>query len=170
MKPLVLALLLFVPISAAAQESRLIREYDRFEDRTRYWTTPTYLSSGLKFAATFSFKGKGAGHQIEGFSLVFSSTSRDWQYLKDSRLYLLIDGVSVGLGSAKARDGDVEVGDRSVQVKEDLEFSVALQTLETISKAKSVEMRLGKSEFKLRSYVLSDIGELLAKVQVVKKK
>lgn len=164
-----LALLLLVPISTRSQE-RIIREYDRFEDRTRYWTAPSFVRSGLEIRGYFSFKGKGAGHEVNGFSLIFTSTSTDWRYLKDSRLYCLIDGHPVELGSARARDGDVKVGYSSVEVQEKLVFPLRYQTLRRIAEAKRVDMRLGNTEFHLDQYFRESLKELLNKVRVVKNK
>jgi hypothetical protein len=39
MKALILMCLL-MPLSVAAQTSNVVRDYDRFEDRTGYWTLP----------------------------------------------------------------------------------------------------------------------------------
>lgn len=169
MRILILALLLLAPISAAAQE-RVIRQYDRFEDKTRYWTYPTVVRRGLDLAASFSFKGKGAGKDIEHFYLIFTYVGSDWRYLKDSSLYCLIDGERVDLGSARARESEVDVGYSTVQVKEWLLFTVNYQTLHRISQAKSVEIRLGDTEFHLDQYLRESLKELLGKVQVVKKK
>lgn len=167
MKPLILALLLLLPLGVAARQGGVIREYDRFENRTRYWTPPARMVYGLDLRVTFSFRGKGAGNDIEGFHLVFSSTSSDWRYLKDSHLYLLIDGKSVSLGQPKARDNDVQTGYSSVQVKEVLAFPIKYQTLQKLTAAKNVEMRLGSTEFSLPQYAIKDIKDLLGKVRVV---
>jgi hypothetical protein len=75
-----LLLLLALSITAAAQTSHLVHDYDRFEDRTSYWTHYIEAQPGLKLTVHFSFKGKGAGHDIEGFYVIFSSVSSDWQY------------------------------------------------------------------------------------------
>lgn len=171
MRSLLLALLVTAfPCETSAQTSNIIRVYDRFEDRTRYWTPPAYVYPGLDLTVTFSFKGQGAGHDVDGFSLVFSSTSTEWRFLKNSRLYCLIDGRSVALGSAGATDNDVTAKYESTEVKERLAFAVDYQLLRKLTEAKHVEMRLGSAEFEIRQYVLSDIKELLSKVQVVPKK
>lgn len=169
MKPLILALLLLAPGSAFTQD-RVIRQYDRFEDKTRYWTVPTPLRYRLNVTAMFSFKGKGAGKDIEGFYLIFTSTGSDWRFLKDSRLYCLVDGKSVDLGSAQARDDDVKTGYSSVEVEERLMFVTDYQTLNKIAHAGRVEMRLGSTEFHLDQHFRESLKELLGKVQVVKKK
>ena len=118
--------------------------------------------------AMFSFKGQGAGRDIEGFSLIFSSTSSDWRYFKNSRLHCLVDGRAIDLGTPNGRDNDVSTAYASVSVKERLLFRVDYRFLQTLSNAEQVEMRLGDSEFEIKRYVLSDIKELLSKVQVVK--
>lgn len=167
MKPLILALLLLLPVFASGQDS-VIRDYDRFENRTRYWTTPIRVQSGLDLYVHFSFKGKGAGREINGFYLIFESTSSDWRFLKQSNLYCLIDGQPLNLGPPVAKDNDVRAGYRSVSVEEHLMFAVKYQTLQKLAKANQIEMRLGKAEFYLGSSFQASLKELLSKVQVVK--
>lgn len=168
MKTIILSLLLAVPI--VAQESHVIKEYDRFEDRTKYWTTRSTVSHGLDLMAHFSFKGQGAGHEISGFYLIFVSTAPDWRYLKDSRLYCLIDNERVDLGSAKARDNDVRAGYSSVEVKEILMYPVKFHVLQKLSLAKRVDVRLGRTEFHLDPYFRESVKQLLGKIQTVKAK
>lgn len=146
----------------------LIRIYDRFEDRTRYWTEPVLVGRGLDLTATFSYRGKGAGHAVDMLGLVFSSKSTDWRYLKDSRLYCLIDGQSLDVGSALGRDSNVKTGSNSVRVEETLIFHVSYQTLEKIAKVKRLEMRLGSTELYSTSEFQDRLKVLLDKVKVVK--
>lgn len=178
MRLLLLAVMaLLSPLAVSAQtdpqqkrQSNIIREYDRFEDRTNYWTRPKTVRSGLNVMAHFSFKGKGAGNDVDGFNLIFTSIGSDWRYLKDSRLYCLIDGDRVDLGAARVKDSDIKPGYSTVEVKEILMFPVKYQTLQKISNAKSVEVRLGNTEFYLDQYFRESLKELLAKVRVVKRK
>jgi hypothetical protein len=178
MRLLLLAVIAFLsPLAVSAQtdpqekrQSNIIREYDRFEDRTKYWTRPKTVRSGLDVMAHFSFKGKGAGNEVDGFYLIFTSMGSDWRYLKDSRLYCLIDGDRVDLGSARASDSDIKPGYSTVEVKEILMFPVKYPTLQRISNAKRVEVRLGNTEFYFDEYFRESLKELLAKVRVVKRK
>lgn len=164
---LTLAFSLLMPLSVIGQE-RVIRQYDRFEDKTRYWTVPTPLRYGLNVTVHFSFKGKGAGKDVEGFYLIFTSIGSGWRFLKNSRLYCLIDGKSVELGSARARDDDVKTGDGSVAVEERMLFTVNYPTLHKIAHAERVEMRLGDIVFHLDQNFRESLKELLGKVKVVK--
>lgn len=170
MKTLLLALLLLLAVAVHAQESNLIQDYDRFENQTRYWTRPVFVERGLDLTAHFTFKGKGAGHDVDGFYLIFSSKNSDWQYLKNSRLILLADGESIDLGSARYQDNDIKSGYSSVEVKEVLIFPVRYSTLQKLSKSGEVEARLGRTEFHLSQRFLDSLKELLSKVQVVRMK
>lgn len=167
MKPLILAVSLLLPLAASGQ-STVIRDYDRFENRTRYWSARTQVQSGLDIYVHFSFKGKGAGREIHSFYLIFESTSSDWRFLKQSSLYCLIDGQPLNLGLPVAKDNDVRMEYRSVSVEEHLMFAVKYQTLQKLAKANQIEMRLGKAEFYLGSSFQASLKELLSKVQAVK--
>lgn len=166
MKTLMLLLILSLP---AAAQQRVIREYDRFEDRTRYWTTPQSFKEGLDLTAYLSFQGKGAGREVDEMSLIFISTSSDWQYLKNTRLYCIVDGKRFDFGPARAQNNDVKAGYRSVEVREVLMFPISFQTLQKISQANSVDMRLGKTEFHLDQYFRESLKELLTKVRAVRR-
>ena len=171
MKTLILALLLLLCSSTAhPQVSNIIKEYDRFEDRTRYWTTPARITQELDLTVTFSFKGAGAGHEIEGFRLIFTSNASDWRYLRNSQLYLRIDGKSVNFGPAKAVSNDVKSRYSDVSVQEILLYPTDYRMLQRISNANVVEIRLGATETRLPHYLFTDIKELLGKVQTVPKK
>jgi hypothetical protein len=67
-----------------SQEStRVYSDYDRFEDRTRYWTfalpvlVEGRIDRSLRVVGFFHFRGKGAGHKIERLGLVFFYSSSD---------------------------------------------------------------------------------------------
>lgn len=148
---------------------RTTRQYDRFENRTRYWTLPTTVREGLDLAAQFSFKGQGAGHEIEGFYLSFQSASSSWRFLKHSRLICLIDGKSFDFGVPVARDNDVKTDHGRVETQEFLMYSTSLATLTTMANAKTLEMRLGTVEFTVGQDFRDAVRELTGKVQAVKK-
>lgn len=145
------------------------RQYDRFENRTRYWTVPATVTEGLTLAAHFSFKGRGAGHEIEGFYLIFQSASSGWRFLKRSRLICLVDGKSLDFGIPIARDNDVKTDSGRAETHELLMYSTSFETLTAIANAQSLEMRLGEVEFALDQGFRDAVQELVGKVQVVRK-
>ena len=151
------------------EPTRVHSAYDRFEDRTRYWTSalPVLVDGRVDRSLTvlgfFHFRGKGAGHSIERLGLVFFSNSFEWKYAKTSQLYAIVDNQRIEIGSPTTNERDVE-GDRA---KENLSFSVPYKTMRRIADGKHVEMRLGLTEFQLSEPSLSDLKALLAKIKTV---
>lgn len=159
-------------LSEDTRQLNVKSDYDRFEDRTRYWTFALPVSRGgridhsLKLSSFFHFRGKGAGHSIERLGFVFFSTSSEFRFVKYSQLYAIVDGQRLDLGSPVSNERDVQ----GTQVAETLVFAVSFKTLRSIAEAKQIEMRLGSTEFELTESNVSDLKELLAKIQVVKVK
>src|ERR1051326_4767519 len=151
-----------------SDQPKTIHQYDRFEDRTRYWTVPLTVSPGVTFAVQLSYKGQGRGHEVEGFYFTFQSASDDWRYLKNARLYCLLDGSPVDLGIPVARDNDVKTTDDRVEVKELFMFATTYQRLKVMAAAKVIEMRLGTTQFTLSSDFRDSLQALLKTVKTVK--
>ena len=184
MKPILLtvAIALFMcTVSAATQQpkpsevSTVHKAYDRFEDRTRYWTSPVAISyeyeHALWVSGYFYYRGQGAGKPIENIGLFSFSKSRGWQYLENGALTAIVDGERLPLGQPIRKDSEIphftsQYDD--VRVGETLTFRIRYSTLLKIANAKRVEMRLGRTEFYLSAATLVDLQSLLAKVKRVR--
>lgn len=171
MKLLLLAFLLLLPAISAAQQTQSLvtREYDRFEDRTRYFAEPILIRSGLELTVSFSFRGKGAGNEIEGFWFTFLSKYPDWRFSNNARLYCRIDGQSFDLGNPAAKDAQVDLKSELFRAQEILVFRLKYETLKKLADAKDVELRLGDTGFLLYSNDRAKLSALLDRVQIVKK-
>jgi hypothetical protein len=142
---------------------------DRFTNNTRITAGQFRLSGVMEQALTNTFFSVTAGFDFpnsrvvppENFHLAFYSESRDWAFLEDATLLALIDGVSLNLGSAE-RQSDIER--RGVQ--EFLGFRVPFETFNRIANAQSVEMRLGRREFRLRPEHLEAFRNLISLTQI----
>ena len=152
------------------KSARVYSKYDRFEDRTRYWTSALpvlvegKIDPSLTVVGFFHFRGKGAGHSIERLGLIFFSSSSDLKYTRTSQLYAIVDSQRIEIGSPITNERDVERDG----VKENLSFSVPYKTMRRIADGKHVEMRLGLTEFQLSEMSLADLKALLAKIQTVR--
>lgn len=161
-----LFLLLLVP-SVCGQ--KLSVEYDKFKNLTTVRGKDTdRLKPSNRFTGpppTFNVYGFYSGEQPKAsfgyVLLVFRSRSRDWQFLKQNNLVLLLDGTDrVWLGNA--------VADRNVRwsnVTEQLAYKLKLADAEKVVRAGTVELKLGTLESKLTA---EQVGVLRAVVDSVK--
>lgn len=165
MKPLlILALLLALTGNAAAQDveqrvkefrnsKKFSIEYDKFTDESRIAVGPFDISDSIKtisiyslrMTARFIFSGKRLTNPAEDFALLFRSRSREWQFLRNHDLYMLIDGERVTVGEAEY-DGNVESGG----VSEFMRYLVSPDLVKRIAGAKQVELKIGRWEVTLK--------------------
>lgn len=154
MRTLLLLILAFFPLFQTPQEriktfrnsKRFSVEYDKFKDRTQVQVGPFVLSNGdLYMTARFLFPGENVKEPVPQFALWFQASAREWKFLKHRHLSVVADGERMGLGEG-AYDGNLK---RRGGTSESLGFLIPAVSFEKISKAQSVEIRVGQSELKL---------------------
>ncbi len=172
MKILVLLFLLVVPIcpqvKSVEEAQRQISEfsdtkyffvkYDRFKDITdvfvRLDLTPKKgdIFQNITFNLLISsrFLGNGIADHAREQVLCVTSTSRDWKFLKDRELNLLVDSTRMPLGE-RTHDGNVE----TYFVSEVLCWPITELQRDSILNAQQVEFQLGTLESSIGKEKLS---------------
>lgn len=141
-------------------KASLVRNYDKFEDRTTvrtnfYWPS---TSADIRLAAYFTTKGK-AGNPIEQSGLIVGISGQ--RLLKNPRLNILADGKRFRFPRPTARDFDLSTTELAT-VKEIFAYAVSLKILQHIATAKKLEMRIDESEFVVGDYFISQLRLMLA--------
>lgn len=98
--------------------------------------------------------------------LIFETKDWDKRHpLEERELFVVADGVRLRLGRMGLVTQNV-AGDRGIDVmKEVLEVSVPYQTFDKIARAKTVEIKVGKSVFALQEKNLDALGDLNIRVK-----
>ncbi len=122
-----------------------------------YHTGPT-INAPTQFAVTaaFGFKGTRLNEEPK-FGFVFITDSGGWLFLKDHKLYALIDGERLELGEGQ-HDGDVYLGG----VSEQMIFDLTREQFEKFANGKSVEIQLGGFPRKLKTEQIEKLKTLLS--------
>lgn len=127
--------------------------YDKFKDDTgvTVWFGAGDPRGGLIWGA-IGFKGETPDGAIDYFFL-FDSANSDWRYLKDEdrKLYAIIDGqrLQLGIGERESKVSTTLLT-RDVYVRERLVFQLDDKTFGKLANGKSVELKVGRVEFKLK--------------------
>jgi hypothetical protein len=175
-----LLLLLAVPFAFHAQDlksqiktfknSRRFKVvYDKFDDTTLVTVGPFYLDAdfmepdnNFQLAAGFIFNGSGQPKDVSDFNLVFiANGDRDWKFLENRMLKMIVDGERMSFGEA---DRSSKIGKNwlgEVRLKETLFVSVPKDVFVKLSQARTIEMRLGRKEIKLKDEHTQAFRDLL---------
>ncbi len=145
---------------------RFFVKYDKFKNETTITAGPFSLTGTMEYMMTdtmiflysgFRFEGENITTPVDAFYLGFSYSGREWQFLKNTDVYALVDGERMHLGEAD-RDSDVHLGG----VEEMLAIKLDQATFSKIAKAKSVELKVGEREFKLKEEHLQSFRDLIS--------
>jgi hypothetical protein len=100
------------------------------------------------------------------FQLIFETKDWDKRHpIEERELFVVADGERLKLGRMGLVTQNVD-GDRWVDVmKEVLEVSVPYKTFDTIARAQSVEIKVGKTAFPLQQKNLEALGDLNLRVK-----
>lgn len=163
MKALILVLLLGVPATAQDPDlkakiktfrnnKRFDVEYDRFKDQTWIKVGPFAVVTEkpvrtLGMDASIVFSGEKQSKPINTAFLRFAAYSREWKFLDSRSLYAIVDGERLSLGEGIR---DSRISSYAALLKEELSFLLPLEILSRFSEAKSVELRVGYFELKLK--------------------
>ena len=149
-------------------KSRIGFKYDKFKDQTTVRVGPYFMTGGMEYAMTnsqfemiaaFSVPGQKLVKPVGSVTLAFESKSKEWKFLNERNLYALVNGERLNLGEA-VRDSDVRRGG----VSEFLSVSVPYETFIKIANGKTVEMKLGEKEFKLKDEHLEGFRDLASRM------
>lgn len=138
---------------------RYIVKYDKFTDKTTVIysgsllnSTLSYMSSGtmMNINVAYEFKSQTSKNPIDKFVLFFRSSGKNWSFLKDRSLYVLADEnrIEMGNGSHDSDIGRSLFGD--VRTNEILAFEITKNQLSEFGNAKTLEIKLGGREFKIK--------------------
>lgn len=175
MKTLILALILLCPAILPAQEieqrvkglrnsKKFSIEYDKFKDETRVAVGPFSISDSLqntrgflslRMIIRFFHAGRELKQPADDFALVFHSDSREWRFLKNHDLYMLVDGERIAVGEADY-DGDVERDG----VSEFMRYSLSPDLIRRLAAAKQVQLKIGRVEVELKDEHLQAFRDL----------
>lgn len=161
-----LIVLLLMAASPAAQDKikqkvktfrnskRFSVNYDKFKDQT--WVTVWFAtgnSRGGLLRGAISFKGETPKDKPDYFFL-FELSGSDWRYLSEEsrKLYAIIDGERMELGTSEHSGKVAALGIviRTVGVNERLAFPLDAETFSKLANSKSVELKIGSMEFRLK--------------------
>jgi hypothetical protein len=108
------------------------------------------------------FEGTDVAKAIPRVSLIVDSRSANWMYLRGpTLLQVIMDGTKrATLGEMKRYNASVV---REGGVEEQLRLDVPFAVVEHLSKAHTLEVRVGSDEFVLSRPQLSDLGEWIKK-------
>jgi hypothetical protein len=148
------AVLALLAVGASAKDKNIVVKTDRFTGKTEVmmkemgvgtFTDKTHWGQNvdLTVGAIFSPGPKP-------LLLMFCSYSKNWQFLGGADVYLLVDGERIDLGHFSAMKGTVDAF-ISVVVSEAITSNVDRSTIEKISAAKNVEIKIGTYETKLNN-------------------
>lgn len=151
-------------IKTFKNSGRFSIRYDKFKDITDVSVGPFAISpvkgSVLGMNAEFSFAGQTVQEDVSVVSLVFSSYSAfrgaGWTFVDHRDLYGIIDGerLELGEGAWKSHIGNLS--------SEELVFTLPIATLRKIAEAKTVELKVGLVELKLKEEHLIAFRDLLS--------
>lgn len=141
------------------------RKDDRFTGEATVTLKPQVItavapSQHLKMTLEYKIKpeGRGRAQSIipEMVNVIFTSTAADRIYERDPELAFLIDGERVRRVPGATHDDYSRLSTEKV-LKQTVFTGMSAETLRRISRAKTVEMKLGSTEVKLSPEILSAI-------------
>ena len=150
---------------------RFAVSYDKFKDETWVRTGPFAISGtgrymaggGMIFLwASFRFSGQSIKQSIDTFSFYLEHNGKDWLFLTTKEMYLLIDSHREVLPAEQkgnvGRGGFGSLG----PVNEILLTTMSPQLFESLATGKSVELRAGSYETKLKEEHQQAFRDLLS--------
>lgn len=152
-------------VNCRKQDRAVERKDDRFNGEASVTLKPqpittAALSQQLKIALEYKIKPEGIGHPKsfipEMVNIVFTSEAPSRVYERELELVFLIDGQRVRRVPAATHDDYSRLSTEKI-LKQTIFTGMTVETLRRISRAKTVEMKLGDTEVKLNSEVLDTI-------------
>ena len=149
---------------ADTRQPEIDESYDRFENVWTVKITESLRTSGhgyVLFVVTAREKGAHISRRPATVSLGLISKSAAFIYSKTGNNFrLILDATErLNLGDMKRVTADVVSGG----VQESLDLEIPFTTLEKLSKASSIEMRIGTTEFELGPGQIEDLKAFVAR-------
>lgn len=137
--------------------------YDKFKDYT--WISVWFATGrGGLLGGQVGCKGVSPKDAPScSYFFVVEFYSRGWRHLEEEnqKLYAIIDGerLQIGLGE---HDGNVSSGRYSVSVHEEIAFKLGADMFHKLATGKSVELKIGATEFQLKDEHQEAFRDLLS--------
>lgn len=141
---------------------RFVVEYDKFKDETLAHVGPFAISSKggmVGLYARFLFKGPQVTAPVDTFYLGIIRYGRQWQFLDTDKVYLLIDGERFALDAAR---GSRLGNSRAYLTEEWLTIPIDAATFQKLASGKSVEIKAGAIEAKLKDEHMQAFWDLIS--------
>lgn len=140
--------------------------YDKFRDRTwvSVWFATGSKQGGL-LAGEVGFKGQSPKDaQTHTYYFVFEAYGRNWRHLEEEnqKLFAIVDGERFELEGE--HDGNISTGSYThrVSVREEIAFKLDVGTFRKLATGKSVELKIGGNEFRLKDEHQEAFRDLLS--------
>ncbi|MFX0205277.1 MAG: hypothetical protein ACFFDT_04780 [Candidatus Hodarchaeota archaeon] len=174
MNKFILCLLVLMPLSTlvhgqekkAQDEQIVVAKYDRFKESTTITLSDQRMQRFLKICnlrpyliASISFKGKVPTDNAPAVELVLVSVNEDWMYIRDHKLYALLDDKPMTMPET-THDGQTWSGG---DVFESVYFVLAWDKFVRLCNAHKVEFKLGIKEFELAPVELKALRQVREK-------
>jgi hypothetical protein len=116
------------------------------------------------------FEGQDIASAIPKVSLIVTSKSAEWKYLREPRLIqVIIDGKTrATLGDARRINS--EVGRPGGRVVEQLILDLPFSAIESLSRATKLEMRIDSDEIEFSSLQMKDLRDWVDRFPAAKTK
>jgi hypothetical protein len=121
------------------------------------------VGNDIVLTAFFRFAGEQLREPVETATLRFSSDSRNWRFIPNRDLVVLVDGERISFLNGGRLGRLSEPPDR-VRIDNMLYFGISRDDLAKIANGRVVEMKLGSKSFKLSSLQLEALRDLVARM------
>jgi hypothetical protein len=148
---------------------RLTAKYDKSENRTTVQIDPRAakpvmeLGDDIVLTAFFRYAGQELREPVESAALRFSSDTRNWRFIPNRELVVLVDGERISFVNG-GRLGRLYEPPSRVQIDNMLYFGISRDDLSKIAGGRVVEMKLGNKSFKLSAVQLDALRELVGRM------
>ncbi|HZG52670.1 MAG TPA: hypothetical protein VEZ40_11090 [Pyrinomonadaceae bacterium] len=153
----------------SAQQVRFTANYDKSENRTTVQIDPRAakpvmeLGADIVLTAFFRYAGQELREPVGYATLRFSSDSRNWRFIPNRELVILVDGERISFLNG-GRLGRLYEPPGRVQIDNMLYFGISRDDLAKIAGGRVVEVKLGNKSFKLSSVQLDALGDLVGRM------
>ncbi|HEX8128933.1 MAG TPA: hypothetical protein VF527_07520 [Pyrinomonadaceae bacterium] len=159
-------------VAAEGQSTHQVRftaTYDKSENRTTVQIDPRGakptmdVGNDIVLTAFFRYVGEELREPVETAVLRFSSDSRNWRFIPNRDLVILVDGERITFLNGGRLGRLAEPPDR-VRIDNMLYFGISRDKLAKIAGGRVVEVKLGSKSFKLSSAQLGVLQDLLGRM------
>lgn len=173
----IVALLFLIPFNisyvlpqSSSVPPKVATEYDRFTDETKVGVSTTVENYTVKIPfgemqefliliAWFSHRGQTLTAPPTMVRIAFRSQARAWRFGEGTELRGIVDGERIALGRMGYTQTNLGAGHIEV-----LQVDVPTRTFIKLARSKSVELRIGSKELKLRTQDLAALISLANRI------